>query len=176
MAPAVTAEDLPNGTGEVQIDHVKSGRGQLLCRQRERLCRRSHQLGPTGVLLVRYADEAPRLAAFADAQDELIQQHLAHSVRRPQPPRNHTHRPIAVSAQRGLDDREIDPYRPDVELRELLVHRLEVMASTDWVLRGRRARPRRWAAGALRRTRTGSPRLRTPCCTGHLRCRRPCAA
>ncbi len=49
-----------------------------------------------------------RLAALGDVEDELIEHHLADGVRRAQPAGDHPHRPVAVAAQRRLDDGKVD--------------------------------------------------------------------
>ena len=51
----------------------------------------------------------------ADLDDELVQEHFAQRIGRAQPPGNDPHRPVAVAAQRRLDDGEVDGHVADVE-------------------------------------------------------------
>ena len=86
----------------------KPGRDQPQRRRAEIVRIGPHQLPADRMLFVGDPQPPLILAGVARLDQELIEHHLAQRVRRPEPPRNHPHRPIAIARQRRLHDGKVD--------------------------------------------------------------------
>lgn len=117
-AATTAAEHLLDGATKVDVDDVESRFDQLQGSGRELFRLGSHQLAADGMLFVADVQEMPRPLPLLDGDQELVEHHLANRIARPMPPRDHSHRPIAVTRQRRLDDRKADLYVADLEVFE----------------------------------------------------------
>jgi hypothetical protein len=108
IAASTTSQNLLHRAAEIDVDHIEPGGNQSPGAGGELLGFGSHQLAADRMIVVGQVQEVLGAFALADAQQELIQHHLAQRVRSAQAASDPPHRPVAVPGQGGLDHGESD--------------------------------------------------------------------
>ena len=116
-APAA-AEDLLDRTTEVDVHHVVAGLNQCVGRLGKGVGLGPHELAADRMIVRMNGGNRPALATLLNHQS--IEHHLVERVGRAQHPRHTAHGQIAVTAQSGLDDGELERERAEAEHVQIL--------------------------------------------------------